>query len=45
MRLHEQLAPEKRGQNIYLPPACHTLSRKEKIELCQHLTGIKVSSD
>jgi len=44
MRIHEQLAPEKMGQNTYLPPICHTLSRKEKIELCQCLAGIKVPS-
>jgi len=34
MGLHKQLAPEKRRQNIYLPLACYTLSRSEKIELC-----------
>ena len=44
MCIHEHLAQEKRGQNTYLPPACHTLSRKEKIELCQYLAGIKVPS-
>ncbi|XP_021730849.1 uncharacterized protein LOC110697776 [Chenopodium quinoa] len=26
----------------YLPPAAYTLSRKEKIELCQSLAGVKV---
>jgi len=40
----KQLAPEKMGQNTYLPPACHTLSKKDKIELCQYLAGIKVLS-
>ena len=33
MRIREQLGPEKRRQNTYLPLACHTLSKKEKIEL------------
>ena len=30
MRICDHFAPEKRGQNIYLLPACHTLSRMEK---------------
>jgi len=42
MRICEQLASEKRGQSIYLPPVCHTLSRKKKIELCQYPPGIKI---
>ena len=33
MSIHEQLTPEQKGQNTYLPPACHTLSRKEDIIL------------
>ena len=45
MGIRKQLAPEQKGQNIYLPSACHTLSRKEKIDLCQYLSGIKVLSD
>ena len=32
MHISKQLTPEKRRQIIYLPPTCHTLSRKEKIE-------------
>ena len=44
MLIHKQLAPEKKGQNTCLPLACHTLSRKEKIELCQYLAGIKMPS-
>ena len=30
------------GRKIYLPPACHTLSRKEKISFCQCLHRVKV---
>jgi len=44
MGLRKQLAPEKRGQNTYLPLACYTLSRKEKIELCQYIAEIKMPS-
>jgi len=34
MRIHEQLAPKQKEKNMYLPLACYTLSRKEKIEFC-----------
>ena len=44
MSINKQLAPEQKGQNIFLPPTWHTLSRKEKIDLCQCLSGIKVPS-
>jgi len=44
MGICKQLAPEQKGQNIFLPPAFHILSRKEKIDLCQYLSGIKVPS-
>ena len=44
MRIRKQLALEKREQNTCLLPAYHTLSRKEKIELCQCLTEIKMPS-
>jgi len=30
------------GKTIYLPPACHTLSRKEKLSFCQCLRRVKV---
>jgi len=30
------------GTNTFLPPACHTLFRKKKIDLCECLSGIKV---
>ncbi|XP_056697520.1 uncharacterized protein [Spinacia oleracea] len=33
---------EKESGRKYLPPAAYTLSRKEKIELCESLAGVKV---
>ena len=30
---HKQVAPEQKRQNTYLLSACHTLSRKGKIDL------------
>jgi len=36
------LHPRSDGKKIYLPPACHTLSRKEKISFCQCLHRVKV---
>ena len=44
MYIQKQLALEQKGQNTYLLSASHTLSRKEKIDLCQYLTEIKVPS-
>ncbi|XP_058753332.1 uncharacterized protein LOC131626522 [Vicia villosa] len=32
-----------RGNKTYLPPACYTLSKKEKISFCECLESIKVS--
>ena len=37
-----QLHPRSDGKKIYLPPACHTLSRKEMINFCQCLHRVKV---
>ena len=34
MSIHEQLHSMFDGKKIYLPPTCHTLSRKEKTSLC-----------
>ena len=34
MGIQEQLHPRSDGKKIYLPPACHTLSKKEKISFC-----------
>ncbi|KAL5158594.1 hypothetical protein HKD37_15G043029 [Glycine soja] len=42
MGIRSQLHPRSDGKKIYLPPACHTLSRKEKISLCQCLRRVKV---
>lgn len=42
MGIREQLAPEPRGNKIYLPPACHTLSKQERISFCECLRGVKV---
>ncbi|XP_056695469.1 uncharacterized protein [Spinacia oleracea] len=33
---------EETGKRKYLPPAAYTLSKKEKIELCTSLAGVKV---
>jgi len=43
MGIRDQLHPRSDGKKIYLPPACHTLSRKEKISFCQCLCNVKVS--
>ena len=37
-----ELAPESRGKRWYLPPACFTLSKKEKTSFCESLHGLKV---
>ena len=37
MGLRLELQPEARGKRTYLPPACHTLSRLEKISFCDSL--------
>ena len=42
MGIRSQLHPRSNGKKIYLPPACHTLSRKEKISFCQCLRRVKV---
>ena len=35
MGIRDQLHPSSNGKKICLPPACHTLSRNEKISFCQ----------
>ena len=35
------LAPKKRGQCMFLPFPCHTLSRKKKTSFCECLHGVK----
>ena len=42
MCICEQLHPMSDGKKIYLPPSCHTLSRKKKISFCQCLRCVKV---
>ena len=42
MGIRDQLHPRFDGKKIYLPPACHTLSRKEKINFCQCPRRVKV---
>nr|XP_004492006.1 uncharacterized protein LOC101504571 [Cicer arietinum] len=42
MGIRQQLAPQSTGKRTYLPPACHTLSKKEKRCFCECLRGIKV---
>jgi ssDNA-binding Zn-finger/Zn-ribbon topoisomerase 1 len=37
-----ELAPQERGKRWYLPPACFTLSKKEKVSFCESLHGLKV---
>ncbi|XP_063949039.1 uncharacterized protein LOC108203290 [Daucus carota subsp. sativus] len=44
MGIRAELAPQQSGKRTYLPPACFTLSRKEKISLCECLSTVKVSS-
>ncbi|XP_074336479.1 uncharacterized protein LOC141673626 [Apium graveolens] len=39
-----ELAPQQSGKRAYLPSACYTLSRKEKISFCECLSGVKVPS-
>lgn len=35
MGIRQKLAPEERGKIVYLPPTCHTLSKKKKESLCE----------
>jgi len=42
MDIFSELHPQSIGRRTYLPPACHTLSRKEKQIFCQCLTSVKV---
>ncbi|XP_057446719.1 uncharacterized protein LOC130738643 isoform X1 [Lotus japonicus] len=42
MGMRTELGPVKKGNRTYLPPAAYTLSRKEKIILCEFLEGVKV---
>ncbi|CAM8917175.1 unnamed protein product [Rhodiola kirilowii] len=42
MNIRTKLAPETRGQHIYYPPSCTTLSKSEKSRFCGCLKGVKV---
>ena len=42
MGIRSQLHLRSDEKKIWLPPACHTLSRKEKISFCQCLHQVKV---
>ncbi|XP_031116564.1 uncharacterized protein LOC116020223 [Ipomoea triloba] len=42
MGIRPTLAPRSCDKKTYLPPAAHTLSRKEKISFCECLRGVKV---
>ena len=42
MGIRSQLHPRSDGKKIYLPSACHTLSKKEKISFCPCLRRVKV---
>ncbi|XP_019163443.1 PREDICTED: uncharacterized protein LOC109159786 [Ipomoea nil] len=44
MGIRTQLAPQESGKMAYLPPACYTLSKKEKTSFCSCLNGVKVPS-
>jgi len=37
-----ELHPQPHGKRTYLLPACHTLSKSEKINFCGCLRGVKV---
>ena len=42
MGIRPKLHPRSEGKRTYLPPACHTLSKKEKTSFCRCLRSIKV---
>ena len=42
MGIQDQLHPRFDDKKIYLPPSCHTLSKKEKISFCPCLRRVKV---
>ena len=43
MGVRLELQPQPHGKRTYLPPACHVLSKSEKISFCKCLGGVKVS--
>jgi len=42
MGVRLELQPQPHGKRMYLPPACHTLPKSEKISFCECLQGVKV---
>ena len=42
MNIRDELKPVDVGNRKYLPPACYTLSKKERISFCHCLRGVKV---
>ena len=42
MGIRPELAPQQRGSRTFLPPASHTLSKKEKKDFLTFLEGVKV---
>ncbi|XP_020204470.1 uncharacterized protein LOC109789845 [Cajanus cajan] len=42
MGIRSELHPHSIGRRTYLPPACHTLSKKEKKSFCECLRSVKV---
>ncbi|XP_021995110.1 uncharacterized protein LOC110892035 [Helianthus annuus] len=44
MGIRKELAPVDKGNRIYLPPACYTMSKEEKTKFCTCLHNIKVPS-
>ena len=42
MGIRSELHLESIGKGTYLPPTCHTLSKKEKKSFCECLPGVKV---
>ncbi|XP_056688175.1 uncharacterized protein [Spinacia oleracea] len=44
LKIRPELAPEDKEKGKYLPPACYTMSKNEKISFFECLRGIKVPS-
>ena len=42
MKIQEDLAPREVGRRTYLPPACYTMSKQEKISFCLCLKSVKI---
>ena len=42
MGLRKELAPQVKEKRTYLPPACYSLTRAEKIMVCKSLLELKV---